>query len=251
MCGICGELNFKSTASLEAVKAMLPKLEKRGPDFGDTWHHDRVAFGHRRLAIIDLSEHSNQPMVDRELGLTVVFNGAIYNYPELRQQFIKEGYNFQSEGDTEVILKAYHKWGEDCPKHLHGMFAFSIWDEKKQQLFAARDRMGIKPFYFSKTNEYFRFASNMQALLATGEIDKSIDPFSLHNQFSLHAVIPAPRTIVNGVRKLEPGTWMQLVLKKNYLNKNGLIKFMMLYVKLCVNVLMLPMFPLVCCYPVD
>ena len=212
MCGICGELNFKSTADINAVKAMLPKLEKRGPDFGDTWHHDRVAFGHRRLAIIDLSEHSNQPMVDRELGLTIVFNGAIYNYPELRKQFIAEGYNFQSEGDTEVILKAYHKWGEDCPKHLHGMFAFTIWDEKKKQLFAVRDRMGIKPFYFSKTNEHFRFASNIQALLATGEIDKSIDPFALHNQFSLHAVVPAPRTIVNGIRKLEPGTSMTIDL---------------------------------------
>ncbi|GMR16926.1 MAG: N-acetylglutaminylglutamine amidotransferase [Gammaproteobacteria bacterium] len=210
MCGICGELNFKSTASLEAVKAMLPKLEKRGPDFGDTWFHDRVAFGHRRLAIIDLSEHSNQPMVDRELGLTIVFNGAIYNYPELRKQFIKEGYNFQSEGDTEVIIKAYHKWGEDCAKHLHGMFAFAIWDEKKQQIFAVRDRMGIKPFYFSRTPQHFRFASNVQALLATGEIDKSIDPFALHNQFTLHAVVPAPRTIVNGIRKLEPGTSMTI-----------------------------------------
>lgn len=210
MCGICGEFNFKTTASLEAVKKMLPKLEKRGPDSGDTWHHDRVAFGHRRLAIIDLSAASNQPMVDRKLGLTLVFNGAIYNYPELRQQFINEGYEFQSEGDTEVIIKAYHKWGKDCPKYLHGMFAFAIWDENKKQLFAARDRMGIKPFYYSLNDEKFRFASNIQALLATGDVDKSIDPFALHNQFTLHAVVPAPRTILNGVRKLEPGTSMTL-----------------------------------------
>ncbi len=215
MCGICGELNFKSTASIEVVKAMLPKLEKRGPDFGDSWYHDRVAFGHRRLAIIDLSEHSNQPMIDRELGLTIVFNGAIYNYPELRQQFISEGYNLQSEGDTEVIIKAYHKWGIDCAKHLHGMFAFAIWDEKKKHVFVARDRMGIKPFYYSLTNAHFRFASNTQALLTTGEIDKSIDAFALHNQFSLHAVVPAPRTIVNGIRKLEPGTSMTIDVKGN------------------------------------
>lgn len=215
MCGICGELNFSGNASLEAVNKMLPKLEKRGPDFEDSWVHDRVALGHRRLAIIDLSEASNQPMVDRELGLTIVFNGAIYNYPELREQFIKDGYNFQSEGDTEVIIKAYHKWGEDCPKHLHGMFAFAIWDESKKSLFVARDRMGIKPFYFSKTANHFRFASNMQALLAAGDIDKSVDPFALHNQFTLHAVIPAPRTILNGIRKLEPGTSMTIDVHGN------------------------------------
>ena len=155
MCGICGELNFRQVASLDSVKRMLPLLAQRGPDFEASWLHDHVALGHRRLAIIDLSEHSNQPMVDKELGLTIVFNGAIYNYPELRKQFIEEGYNFASEGDTEVILKAYHKWGERCPEYLHGMFAFAIWDHKKQSLFVARDRMGIKPFYFSKFPIHF------------------------------------------------------------------------------------------------
>ena len=205
MCGICGELNFKQSADINAVKRMLPKLESRGPDFEDSWRQDRVAFGHRRLAIIDLSEHSNQPMVDQQLGLTIVFNGAIYNYPELRKQFIAEGYHFNSEGDTEVIIKAYHKWGERCPEYLHGMFAFAIWDHNQQTLFAARDRMGIKPFYFSHNEQHFRFASNPQALLAAGGVDTSIDPIALHHQFTLHAVIPAPRTILNGVRKLKPG----------------------------------------------
>ncbi|MGD8783118.1 MAG: N-acetylglutaminylglutamine amidotransferase, partial [Thioalkalispiraceae bacterium] len=165
---------------------------------------------HRRLAIIDLSERSNQPMHDARLGLSIVFNGAIYNYPKLRQQFIDEGYEFQSEGDTEVILKAYHKWGEDCPAHLDGMFAFAIWDNNNKQLFIARDRMGIKPFYFSSTDQSFRFASNIQALLATGEVDTSIDKIGLHHQFTLHAVIPAPHTILNGVKKLEPGTTMTI-----------------------------------------
>ena len=205
MCGICGELNFKQSADINAVKRMLPKLESRGPDFEDSWQQDRVAFGHRRLAIIDLSEHSNQPMVDQALGLSIVFNGAIYNYPELRKQFIAEGYSFSSEGDTEVILKAYHKWGERCPEYLHGMFAFAIWDHNKKIMFAARDRMGIKPFYFAQTEQHFRFASNPQALLAAGGVDTSIDPVALHHQFTLHAVIPAPRTILNGVRKLKPG----------------------------------------------
>ena len=211
MCGLCGELRFDGQAlNPDVIKKMLPKLARRGPDFEGTWQHESVQFGHRRLAIIDLSERSNQPMFDAQLGLTIVFNGAIYNYPELRQQFIDEGYAFQSEGDTEVILKAYHKWGEQCPAHLDGMFAFAIWDNNKKQMFVARDRMGIKPFYFSQTQHYFRFASNIQALIATGEEDTSIDKIGLHHQFTLHAVIPAPHTILNGIKKLEPGTSMTI-----------------------------------------
>lgn len=210
MCGICGELNFSGTADRHAVERMLPKLERRGPDAEGLWNQGQIALGHRRLAIIDLSSNANQPMVDKELGLTIVFNGAIYNYPQLREQLKAEGYNFFTEGDTEVILKAYHKWGEQCPEHLQGMFAFSIWDHKQQSLFVARDRMGIKPFYYSIDGGRFRFASNMQALLASGGIDTSINPVALHNIFSLHAVVPAPNTIVNGIKKLEPGTSLTL-----------------------------------------
>jgi len=211
MCGLCGELRFDQQAlDPEIITRMLPKLARRGPDFEGTWQYESVQFGHRRLAIIDLSERSNQPIYDAQLGLTIVFNGAIYNYPELRKQFIDEGYSFQSEGDTEVILKAYHKWGEQCPSHLDGMFAFAIWDNNKKQMFVARDRMGIKPFYFSQTDHYFRFASNMQALIATGEEDTSIDKVGLHHQFTLHAVIPAPHTILSGIKKLEPGTSMTI-----------------------------------------
>ena len=218
MCGICGEVRFDDQAINEKViKAMLSKLERRGPDAEGSWIKPQVGFAHRRLSVIDLSDDSNQPMVDEELQLSLVFNGAIYNYPELRAQFIKEGYNFKSHGDTEVILKAYHKWGEQCPEYLHGMFAFAIWDWKKQSLFLARDRMGIKPLYYSLTNNKIRFASNMQALLASNKIDSDIDttinPVGLHNQFTLHAVIPAPNTILNGIQKLEPGT--TLTLEKN------------------------------------
>jgi asparagine synthase (glutamine-hydrolysing) len=211
MCGLCGELRFDDQGlDPEVIEKMLPMLARRGPDAEGHWQHESVQFGHRRLSIIDLSERSNQPMHDAKLGLTIVFNGAIYNYPQLRQQFIDEGYQFQSEGDTEVILKAYHKWGEQCPAHLDGMFAFAIWDNNRKQLFMARDRMGIKPFYFARTENFFRFASNIQALLATGEIDTSIDKIGLHHQFTLHAVIPAPHTILNGIKKLEPGTSMTI-----------------------------------------
>ncbi|HID49981.1 MAG TPA: asparagine synthase (glutamine-hydrolyzing), partial [Chromatiales bacterium] len=211
MCGICGELRLDGRpGDREVVARMLPKLARRGPDCEGRWREGRLALGHRRLAIIDLSERANQPMVDEELGLVLVFNGAIYNYRELRAEFLAEGYSFFSEGDSEVILKAYHKWGERCPEHLHGMFAFAIWDRRKQILFLARDRMGIKPLYFSHTDRFFRFASNPQALLAGGEVDTRIDPVALHHQLTLHAVIPAPRTILQGVRKLEPGTSLSL-----------------------------------------
>ena len=203
MCGICGEIRFRASVDPKlAVDMMLPLLERRGPDAGGVWANTGVALGHRRLSIIDLSTASAQPMLEAELSL--VFNGAIYNYRELRAQLIELGHQFSSDGDTEVILKAYRQWGEDCPRFLHGMFAFAIWDANNQQLFAARDRFGIKPFYFSMLSDGFRFASNTQALLAAGDIDKSLDAEALHFQYTLHAVIPAPRTVLKGIRKLDP-----------------------------------------------
>ena len=211
MCGICGELRLDGQVGRVAVvERMLPKLARRGPDFEATWQAGPMALGHRRLAIIDLSERANQPMVDDKLGLVLVFNGAIYNYRELRADLLKEGYEFFTDGDSEVILKAYHKWGERCPEYLHGMFAFAIWDPRRQRLFLARDRMGIKPLYYSADKTFFRFASNPQAVLAGGEVDTHIDAVALHHQLTLHAVVPAPRTILRGVRKVEPGTSLTL-----------------------------------------
>jgi len=184
---------------------MIQRLERRGPDHEGSYSDGPLAFGHRRLSVIDLSEHASQPMVDQELGLALVFNGTIYNFRELRTELRDLGYHFFSDGDSEVILKAWHAWGESCVERLHGMFAFAIWDGRERQLFLARDRLGIKPLYYSQSSEGFRFASNSQALLAAGGVDLSIDPVALHNLFTLHAVVPAPRTILNGVRKLSPG----------------------------------------------
>jgi len=203
MCGICGEVRFdSSSASADRVARMLPALQRRGPDDVGQWQAGPVALGHRRLSIIDLSSRSHQPMQDGELVL--VFNGAIYNYRELREQLRPRGHRFVSDGDTEVILKAYREWGEDCPRHLHGMFAFALWDGERGELFAARDRFGIKPFYYAEGDGWLRFASNTQALLAAGEVNTALDPVGLHFQFSLHAVIPAPHTVLRGIRKLEP-----------------------------------------------
>ncbi len=214
MCGICGELRLDGrVADLAHVGRMMEKLERRGPDHDGSHSDGPVALGHRRLAIIDLSNRSNQPLIDSDLDLVLVFNGTIYNYKELRAELITKGYHFFSEGDSETILKAYAEWGEQCVERLHGMFAFAIWDVKRQHLFLARDRFGIKPLYYSFARGCFRFASTSQAILAAGDVDTSIDPVALHHQFTLHAVIPAPRTILRGIRKLEPGT--SLVIEPN------------------------------------
>lgn len=205
MCGICGEYRLDgSQPQLSSIQLMMDKLEKRGPDSSGSYSDGPLAFGHRRLSILDLSEKGNQPMLDPTLGLALVFNGTIYNHPELREQLIARGHRFFSTGDTEVILKAYAEWGKDCVKRFLGMFAIAIWDLKKKTLFMARDRMGIKPLYYSFGKQGIRFASSMPALLATPDIDTELDPAALHNLFTLHAVVPAPRTILKGVRKLEP-----------------------------------------------
>ena len=205
MCGICGEYRFDGALpALHRIQAMMEKLEKRGPDHAGSFSEGALAFGQRRLSILDLSEKGNQPMIDPELSLALVFNGTIYNHRELRKSLQAKGHTFFSTGDTEVILKAYAQWGRDCVKHFLGMFAIAIWDLKRKTLFLARDRMGIKPLYYSQNKGSFRFASTVQALLATADIDTRIDPIALHHQFTLHAVVPAPRTLLQGIRKVEP-----------------------------------------------
>jgi asparagine synthase (glutamine-hydrolysing) len=205
MCGICGEIRFDDNVpDTAALQRMLPKLKRRGPDFEATYVNGPLALGHRRLAIIDLSQDGNQPMLDDELRLALVFNGIIYNYRELRDELQKLGYRFFSTGDTEVIIKAYHAWGADCVKRFLGMFAFALWDMRAQSLFMARDRFGIKPVYYTTNDNYLRFASNTRALLAAGEVDTRIDAVALHHHLTLHAVVPAPRTLLRGIRKLSP-----------------------------------------------
>ena len=217
MCGICGQFRFDSeNVSSKSLTSMMSKLARRGPDSNGKWLEGKIGFGHQRLSIIDLSSHGNQPMVDDLLKLTLVFNGTIYNYKSLRSELIDKGYSFFSHSDTEVIIKAYHYWGEDCVKYLDGMFAFCVWDQSNQKLFIARDRMGIKPLYYNLSNKAFTFASNSQALL-TQELDKSVNPLALQQQLSLHGVVPAPNTIINGIQKVKPATVITI-------NTKGLLK---------------------------
>jgi asparagine synthase (glutamine-hydrolysing) len=185
---------------------MTGALAPRGPDGTGIIARGAAAFGHRRLKIIDLSENAAQPMTDPELGLTIVFNGCIYNYPELRKELQQAGYRFFSHGDTEVILKAWHKWGEACVERFHGMFAFVITERDSGRTIFVRDRFGIKPLYLAEDADRIRFASTLPALLTAGDIDTGIDLEALHNYMSFHAVVPAPRTIIKGVRKLPAAT---------------------------------------------
>lgn len=210
MCGLCGELRFdNSVPEQKVIERMKEKLQKRGPDSEGAYINAPIALGHRRLAIIDLTEKAAQPMTDEKTGVALVFNGTVYNYPELRKELQALGHDFKSTGDTEVILRSYIEWGESCVARLQGMFAFAIWDERKQLILLARDRSGIKPLYFSQTPQRLLFASNTQALIhADDKIDTSIDSTALHHLFTLHAVVPAPRTVVSGIRKVKPAHYM-------------------------------------------
>ncbi len=211
MCGIAGELRFdRRPADLAAVERITHHLAPRGPDAHGFHSQGPIALGHRRLKIMDLAEASGQPMIDSDLGLSMVFNGAIYNYPELRAELEALGYRFFSGGDTEVLLKGYHAWGEALLPKLNGMFAFAVWERDKQSLFIARDRLGVKPLYLSRTGERLRFASSLPALVQGGDIAKTLDAVALNHYLNFHAVVPAPRTILAGVEKLPPATWMRV-----------------------------------------
>jgi len=209
VCGFSGEVRRDGqVADIAAVGRMTATMDDRGPDGSGLWSAGPIALGHRRLKVVDLTEHAAQPMVDAELGLTIVLNGMVYNYPQLRQELIEFGYRFFSHGDTEVVLKAYHRWGEDFVDHLVGMFACAIVERDTGRVVLARDRLGIKPLYVAELSDgkALRFASTIPALLAGGGVDTTIDRAALHCYLSFHSVVPAPRTVLQGIRKLPPAT---------------------------------------------
>ena len=209
MCGITGEIRFdQRPASLERVQRMTAMMRQRGPEGQGLVGHGRYAFGHRRLKIIDLSDRGQQPMEDPVLGLTLVFNGCIYNHKELRRELEGKGYQFFSTSDSEVILKSYHAWGSECVERFNGMFAFVIYERDSGRVFMARDRLGIKPLYYQKTPGVLRFASSLPALIKGHRGHLDINPLALHHYMMFHSVVPAPNTIIKGVSKLPPATTM-------------------------------------------
>src|SRR3954471_12396022 len=210
MCGICGEVRTSGDASLVELSKAAHSMRSRGPDAAGFFAQGPLAFGHRRLSILDLAPSSQQPMTDNDLGLGVVFNGCVYNFRELRAELCQKGYRFFSQGDTEVILKAYHAWGPNCVRKFKGMFAFAVWERDSGRVVIARDRLGIKPLYYAQGDGFFRFASTLPALLAAGGVDKSVDPIAIHHFFSFHAAVPPPRTILKGVKKIPPATLLTI-----------------------------------------
>lgn len=210
MCGIAGIYRWDNKPADSAlVSEMVETLTSRGPDGTGIYQQNNLCFGHRRLKIMDLSDAAHQPMVDSALGLTLVFNGAIYNYPELKIELESLGYRFSSNSDTEVILKGYHCWREGILQKLNGMFAFAIWERELNSLFIARDRLGIKPLYYAIDGGSLSFASTVPAMLKMN-IDPELDPIALHHYLSFHSVVPAPRTLLKNVKKLPPASYMRI-----------------------------------------
>jgi asparagine synthase (glutamine-hydrolysing) len=210
MCGVAGEIRFGGRADAACAERMAATMSDRGPDATGSWAQDGIALAHRRLKIIDLSERACQPMVDSQLGLAIAFNGCIYNHRDLRAELERVGYAFFSKSDTEVLLKAYHHWGEEFVDRLKGMFAMAIAERDSGDLVLVRDRLGVKPLYTVTGPDSLRFASTLPALLAGGGVDTSLDPVALHNYLTFHSVVPAPRTLLNGVRRVEPATLVRV-----------------------------------------
>src|SRR6266446_5517794 len=206
MCGICGQYNFGNQAPVRRadIKAMTDSLRHRGPDDEGFYIAGPLGFGFRRLSIIDLSA-GHQPMSDSEESVSVVFNGEIYNFPELKRELQSQGYVFRTNCDTEVIIHGYKQWGDEVLNRLNGMFGLAIWDVRQRRLVVARDPFGIKLIYYRIDGERLYFGSEMRAVRATMPGKTEIDPTSL-NLFLRYRFTPSPHTILKGVRKLAPGT---------------------------------------------
>ena len=211
MCGLAAELRLDGDQpDVSAVARMTATMTDRGPDGGGVWSQGPLAFGHRRLKIIDLSSRGDQPMHDHHLGRTVIFNGCIYNHQDLRSELEAAGHRFASTSDTEVLLKAHAEWGDGFVERLQGMFAFVLHERDRGRTLLGRDRFGIKPLYLDDRDDLLRIASSPQGLLAAGGVDTSIDAVALHHYLTFHAVVPPPRTILNGIRELPPATTLAI-----------------------------------------
>jgi asparagine synthase (glutamine-hydrolysing) len=216
MCGIVGLLSFQASSfsvSESLLTAMRDTMVHRGPDGAGNWisRDHRIGLGHRRLAIIDLSECAGQPMANEDGSLRLVFNGEIYNHSEIRAELERLGGHIwkTDHSDTEVILHAFEQWGIDCLQRFRGMFAIGLWDDKKRELWLVRDRIGIKPLYYSVHHGRIAFASEIKALLQDPEQKRDVDEEAFYHYLSF-LTTPAPQTSFKDIRKLECGTWLRV-----------------------------------------
>src|ERR1700736_5997638 len=208
MCGICGKLNFdrNNEVSQQLLKAMADSIAHRGPDDDGYYLSGQVGLGFRRLSIIDLAG-GHQPLSNEDGTVWIVFNGEIYNYQELREDLLKKGHVFRTKADTEVIVHLYEEYGEDGIQSLRGMFAFAIWDQNQQKLLLARDRVGIKPLYYGVTSQSVVFASEMKAILVDPQIRREVLPSTV-DRFLTFGYVPGEETLLKGIYKLPPGSFM-------------------------------------------
>ncbi|BCB96292.1 asparagine synthetase B [Dissulfurispira thermophila] len=216
MCGIVGILKRDNgLVNVDALRRATDMLAKRGPNDSGMWVEREIGFGHRRLAVLDVTPAAHQPMISRDGRYVIVYNGEIYNYLELRYEIDPDENNWQSNSDTEVVLYAYAKWGHSCINRFHGMFAFVIWDRQEKVMFAARDRMGVKPFYYHYSQDCFAFASRPNALFVINpKLSYEIDEQALRFYMEC-GYIPAPHSIYRTIKKLPPAHYL-------FLDGNGL-----------------------------
>lgn len=218
MCGICGQYCIKGNPDKELIFKMSEILKHRGPDADGTYFNDEVGLAHRRLSIIDLSDNANQPMYNKSGTIALVFNGEIYNYKKLREELVELGHKFRTSSDTEVIIHAYEQWDKNCLMHLDGMWAFALWDDIKKLLFCARDRFGIKPFYYAIDNDTLIFASEIKALLANPNLGKNPNEVVLEYFLSSGIMDDSHLTMFEGIYQIPPSQGF-------IVNKFGLSRF--------------------------
>ena len=218
MCGIVGAIGFVDNFISEKIHLMNELQKHRGPDGEGIWEHKTgqnqgVIFGHRRLAIIDLSLDGHQPMVDLVSGNSITFNGEIYNYRSLRDELVAQGESFKTKTDTEVILVAYRHWGESFVEKLRGMFAFALWDASKDEVIFCRDRLGIKPLYYYEKQDQNRtllFSSELRTLLKSGLVPRKLNPESMQSYLWNGFVASKESTIIKDIKTLPPGFTMRV-----------------------------------------
>lgn len=204
MCGICGKVYFDRNRPVEPeiLLAMTDQIVHRGPDSDGHYINGPVGLGSRRLSIIDV-EGGRMPIPNEDETIWIVYNGEVYNFPEIRRDLIAKGHEFATHSDTETIVHLYEEVGDDCVKYLNGMFGFALWDNRKRRLLVARDHVGIKPIYYAHLNDRLVFGSEIKSMLPDG-LDREIDPIALHDYLSLNYV-PGPRTMFSAIKKLLPG----------------------------------------------